>query len=378
MDFHLTDEQQALKDLAHEFAVKEMIPASRQYDETEEFPLPVVKKAFDLGLMFPTIPQEYGGGGIGHLDSLLIVEELAWGDAGINPCIGINQLALSPILIAGTEEQRKKFITPICREMGFASLCLTEAGSGSDAASLSTTAARKNDAYVLNGTKRFITNGGVANLYLVFATTDKDQGHKGICCFAVPRDLPGVSVGKKEEKMGQRASNTTEVVFDDVPVPKENLVGREGEGFKIVMKVFDHSRPGVGVIGVGVARRALEEAMSYAKLRVQFGQPIAEFQAIQFMLADIAMEIEAARLVSYEAAWGLDKGIKNSHLAAMAKTLGADIAVKATTDAVQILGGYGYTKDYIVEKLFRDAKVIQIYEGTTQIQRLLIARSLVL
>ncbi len=376
MDFILTDEQKALRDLAHEFAVKEMIPVSRRYDETGEFPMDVVKKAFGLGLMYPSIPQEYGGGGLNHLDNLLITEEFAWGDAGINPCIGINQLALSPILLAGTEDQKKRFVTTACREMQFAALCLTEAGSGSDAASISTTAQKKNDVYVLNGTKRFITNGGVADLYSVFATVGKDLGHKGISCFVVPRTLPGVSVGKKEEKMGQRASNTTEVIFDEVPVPKENLIGQEGQGFRIVMKVFDHSRPGVGIIGVGVARRALEEAIAYSKLRVQFGKPIAELEAIQFMLADIAMQIEAARLVAWESGWYLDKGMKNSHLAAMAKTLGADIAVRAATDAVQILGGYGYTRDYIVEKLFRDAKVIQIYEGTTQIQRLLIARSL--
>lgn len=376
IDFTLSEEQQALRDLAREFAQKEMAPVAAYYDRSEEFPWPVQKKAHSLGLMNISVPEEYGGGGLGSLEDCLVSEELAAGCIGIGASILANTLATTPIVLAGTEEQKRKFLKPLCEEGNLAAFCLTEPGAGSDAASLTTRARRVGDEYVLNGTKRFITNGGVASLYVVFASTDPERKARGITGFIVPRDTPGVSVGKKEDKMGQRASNTTEVIFEDARIPVENRLGQEGEGFKLALQTLDRSRAGIAASGVGVARAAMEAAIRYSKERYQFGQPIANFQAIQFMLADMAIKIETARLICWKAAWLIDHGQANRFESSIAKCYATDIAMQVTTDAVQIFGGYGYSKEYPVEKYMRDAKLLQIYEGTNQIQRIVISRAL--
>jgi acyl-CoA dehydrogenase len=376
IDFSLTDEQRALRDLARKFAQKEMVPVAREYDQSGEFPWPVVRKAHEIGLINATVPEEYGGGGLGSLEDCLIGEEMAAGCMGIAAGILANTLATTPIVLAGTEEQKRTFLTPLCAEPRLGAFALTEPGSGSDAASITTRAHRAGDEYVLNGSKRFITNGGVASLYIIFATLNPELRHKGICAFVVPRETPGLSVGKEEDKMGQRASNTTEVILEDAAVPAFNRLGEEGEGFKVAMRTLDYSRAGIASTALGVARAAMEAAIAYAKERVQFGRPIAGFQAIQFMLADMAIKIETARLMCWKAAWLIDHGQPNRLDSAIAKCYASDIAMQVTTDAVQVFGGYGYIKEYPVEKYMRDAKLIQIYEGTNQIQRLVISREL--
>ena len=376
IDFSLTDEQRALRALAREFAQKEMAPVAREYDQSGEFPWPVVHKAHEIGLMNVTVPEEYGGGGLGSLEDCLVGEEMAAGCMGIAAGILANTLATTPIVLAGTEEQKRTFLPPLCAEPCLGAFALTEPGSGSDAASITTRARRVGDEYVLSGTKRFITNGGVASLYIIFATLNPELRHKGICAFVVPRETPGLSVGKEEDKMGQRASNTTEVILEDAVVPAFNRLGEEGEGFKVAMRTLDYSRAGIASTAVGVARAAMEAAIAYARERVQFGRPIAKFQAIQFMLADMAIKIETARLICWKAAWLIDHGQPNRLDSAIAKCYASDIAMQVTTDAVQVFGGYGYIKEYPVEKYMRDAKLIQIYEGTNQIQRLVISRAL--
>jgi acyl-CoA dehydrogenase len=288
-----------------------------------------------------------------------------------------NGLAFTPIILFGTDEQKKKFLTPFTREMGFASFCLTEREAGSDAGSLKTKAIKKGNEYVLNGAKCFITNGGIARLYVVFANTDPEKGARGISAFIVPRDTPGITVGKEEDKLGHRASNTVELFFEDVRVPEENLLGKEGMGFLIAMKTLDKTRVSVGAAGVGLARTALEYAIDYAKTRTQFGKPIATFQHIAFKIAQLAMEINAARLLVYHAAWLADQGKPCSKESAMAKCFGSDVAMKTAIECLQIFGGYGYMKDYPMEKLMRDAKLLQIYEGTNEIQRLIISREVI-
>lgn len=376
IDFSLTDEQRALRALAREFAQKEMAPVAREYDQSGEFPWPVVHKAHEIGLMNVTVPEEYGGGGLGSLEDCLVGEEMAAGCMGIAAGILANTLATTPIVLAGTEEQKRTFLPPLCAEPCLGAFALTEPGSGSDAASITTRARRVGDEYVLSGTKRFITNGGVASLYIIFATLNPELRHKGICAFVVPRETSGLSVGKEEDKMGQRASNTTEVILEDAVVPAFNRLGEEGEGFKVAMRTLDYSRAGIASTAVGVARAAMEAAIAYARERVQFGRPIAKFQAIQFMLADMAIKIETARLICWKAAWLIDHGQPNRLDSAIAKCYASDIAMQVTTDAVQVFGGYGYIKEYPVEKYMRDAKLIQIYEGTNQIQRLVISRAL--
>jgi acyl-CoA dehydrogenase len=312
------------------------------------------------------------------MESCLIEEELGWGCSGITTSMTSNGLALTPILLSGTEEQKKEFVAPFVRELMYASFCLTEPGAGSDAGGIATTAKKDADGYLLNGRKCFITNGSYASQYTVFASTDRSKGHKGLSAFVVPRSLPGVSPGKKEDKMGQRASDTSDVLFEDVRVPSANLLGKEGDGFKIAMQTLDYARPTVAAMSVGVARAAFEHAMKYSKERVQFGMPIAMNQAIHFLLADMAMDIEAARLLTLKSAWLLDQGRRNTKESSFAKAFAADLAMRVTTDAVQIFGGYGYMKDYPVEKLMRDAKLLQIYEGTSQIQRLVIAKEIMM
>ncbi|MCP2520291.1 acyl-CoA dehydrogenase family protein [SCandidatus Aminicenantes bacterium Aminicenantia_JdfR_composite] len=377
MDFQLTEEQLALQRMAREFAEKEMKPVAAKYDRGEEFPWDVIKKAFEVGFLSSSIPEEYGGGGLSTLDTVIVSEELAAGCAGMFTSIMANSLALTPIILFGTEEQKKKFLTPFTKEMMLAAFCLTEREAGSDAGNVSTIAKKVGSEYVINGSKCFITNGGVANLYVVFANTAKEKGARGISAFIVPADTPGIKIGKIEDKMGHRASNTAEIFFEDVKVSAENLLGKEGMGFLIAMKTLDKARPSVGAAGVGVAKAALEYAIEYAKTRIQFGRPIASFQHIAFKLADMATEINAARHLVWHAAWLIDKGMKASKESAMAKAYASDVAMRVTVDALQIFGGYGYMKDFPMEKLMRDAKLLQIYEGTNEIQRLVISREII-
>ena len=377
VDFTLTDEQQSMRELAHEFAEKEIRPVAWEYDRDGTWPEDVIEKAWEVGLMNSHIPEEYGGPGAGYLDGCLIEEELSWGCSGIQTTLGCNGLASTPVLIGGSEEIKKEYLGRLTEAPLLASFCLTEPDAGSDVSGMRTTATRRGDKYVINGSKCFITNGGHANWYTVFAKTDRDAGHRGISAFVVPRDA-GVVVDKKEDKLGQRASNTATISFDDVEVPVANLLGEENHGFKIAMMTLDRTRPGVAAMATGIARAAFEFAVEYSKERVQFGVPIAMHQAVQFMIADMATDIEASRLLTWRSAAMLDDGERNTLVSSHAKRFAADAAMKVTTDAVQIYGGYGFIKDYPVEKLFRDAKIMQLYEGTSQIQRLVIARETLL
>jgi len=377
--FALTEQQRELQEWAHEFAVREMRPVAAEYDEREEMPWDVLQKAYDTGLMTYAIPEEYGGGGVTDaVTYVLIQEELFWGCAGIGTAIGASGLAASPIMIMGTEEQKQRFLPLFCApgKPRLGAFALTEPQAGSDVASLATTAVRKGDQYVLNGQKRFISNGGIADVYVVFATVDKSRGYEGITVFVVPGDTPGIVAGKKEKKMGIRASHTGDVIFQDVAIPVENRLGEEGQGFLLAMTVFEHTRPGVAAGAVGIARAAYEYALQYAQERVQFGKPIISKQAVRFILADMATRIDAARLLVWRAAWMNDQNLPVNKEASMAKSFAADVAMQVATDAVQILGGYGYMRDYPVEKWMRDAKITQIYEGTSQIQRVIISQML--
>ncbi|MCL4487225.1 MAG: acyl-CoA dehydrogenase family protein [Chloroflexi bacterium] len=383
MGFDLTEEQQRFQELAHEFAEKEMRPVAAHYDETEEYPWPVLKKAADVGLLTYMLPEQYGGAGMTNLVTACIVqEELFWGCAGIATAMGAIGLAATPIYIGGNEEQKKKYLPMLCstKKDGMPMIgayALTEPDAGSDAASIRTTAKKVKGGYVLNGTKQFITNGGVADIYSVFATHDPSLGADGVSAFIVERGWDGVKPGKKEKKMGIRASDTSQVIFEDVFVPEENRLGPENEGFLLAMQTFDQTRPIVAAGAVGIARAAYEAALQYSLERKQFGRAIAKFQAISFMLADMATEIEAARLLCWKSGWLIDQGQPNLQLSSMAKAFAPEVAMRVTTDAVQIFGGVGYTRDYPVEKFMRDAKIMQIFEGTTQIQKLVISRSLI-
>jgi acyl-CoA dehydrogenase len=374
--FALTDEQKALQDTARRFARAEIVPIAAALDREERFPRELCERAFELGLLNLTIPAELGGAGLSHLEQVLVAEEVAAGCVAVATTFAANDLALLPILLSGTPEQRERLVRPFTERLRFAAFCLTEPGAGSDAGGIATRAHRDGDDYVLEGTKCFITNGGVADQLTVFATVDPKLGRRGVSCFVVEGRPPGLTVAKREEKMGARASETVMLHLDGVRVPGRNRVGAEGEGFAIAMATLDNSRPLTAVFAVGIARAALEHAVAYARERRQFGRPIAELQAVQFMLADMASDVEAARLLTWKAAWLLDEGQRNTLVSSHAKRFAADIAMKVTTDAVQIFGGYGYTRDYPVEKLMRDAKLIQIYEGTSQVQRVVIAREL--
>jgi acyl-CoA dehydrogenase len=374
VNFDPAPEQEALREMVHKFAANEIRPRAADWDRDGYFPLELFRKAFDLGLMTGFIPEIYGGQGLTILDTCILEEEISWGCSGVATSLNANALALGPILLAGTAEQKRAFVQPFATEFRFASFCLTEPGAGSDAGGITTTARRDGGGYALNGRKCFITNGAHASQYTVFASTDRSRGHRGLSAFVVPRETPGVSSGKKEDKMGQRASETSDVLFEDVRVPEANRLGAEGEGFKIAMRTLDCARAGVAAMAVGVARAAYEHAAEYGRQRVQFGQPIAMNQAIYFLLADMATDIEAARLLTWKAAWLADQGRRNTKESSFAKAFAADLAMRAATDAVQIFGGYGYMKDYPVEKLMRDAKLLQIYEGTSQIQRMVIAK----
>jgi acyl-CoA dehydrogenase len=374
--FDLTPEQKDLQQRAGRFAREVILPVAPKLDRDGEFPLDIMEKAYGEGFLVPLVPKEYGGGGLGVLDTCIMSEELAWADMGIFVSIFVSTLALYPIVKFGTEGQKESYLRPFCRKFNLASYCLSEPHVGSDPASLETAAALDGDDYVLNGTKMWITNAGYANLYLVFATVDRQKKHKGILSFIVPADSPGIRRGGPIDKMGQRASNTTTVTFKDVRVPKENLLGGTAEGFKKAMAALDITRPMIAIGAVGLARSAMELATRYAQKRVQFGVPIANHQAVQFMLADMAIGIEAARLLVWRAAWMADQGLRTSKESAISKAFAADVAMKVTTDAVQIYGAQGYTKWHPVEKLMRDAKVIQIYEGSAQIMRRIIAKSM--
>src|SRR5437773_3710500 len=378
VSFELTDEQKALRELAHEFAEREIRPREAEYDEHSTHPAEVIAKAHELGLMNLHVPEAYGGAGLSCFDGMLVNEELNWGCSGIGTALAVNGLGAGPVIVFGSEEQKKEFLTPLLEEPILCSFGLTEPNAGSDVSGIQTTAVRMGDEYVINGSKMFITNAGQAAWLTVFASTDKDAGHRGLTAFVVPTDADGVTIEKHLDKMGQRATDTSAIAFQDVQVPAANRLGEEGEGFKIAMRTLDHTRPGTASGAVGVARAAFEHAVEYARERVQFGQPIAMNQRVNFLIADMAAEIEAARLLCWQAAWMLDPGQRATLQSSYAKRFAADTAMKVTTDAVQVFGGYGYIKEFPVEKLMRDAKLFQIYEGTSQIQRLVIAREIFL
>ena len=377
VDFSLTDEQKDIRELAHDFAEKEIRPVAWDLDRDSTFPHEIVQKAWEVGLMNSHIPEEYGGPGLDYLSGCLIEEELGWGCSGIGTSLMCNGLATAPVALGGSEELKKEYLGMLTEEPRLASFCLTEPDAGSDVSAMRTTAVKKGDKYVINGTKCFITNGSHASWYTVYAKTDREAGHRGISAFVVPRDA-GVVVDKKEDKLGQRASDTAMISFNDVEVPASNLLGEENKGFKLAMMTLDRTRPGVSAMAVGIGQAAFEYARDYAKERVQFGVPIAMHQAIQFMIADMATKVEAARLLTWKSAALLDKGERNTLASSHAKRFAADSAMEVTVDAVQVYGGYGFIKEYPVEKLMRDAKIMQLYEGTSQIQRLVIAREVLM
>jgi len=375
MDFGFTEEQKMIRSVAREFARNEIAPVSAYFDKTAEFPHEIQRKARELGLVNVIIPEEYGGSGLSAVEMIIVAEELAWGCAGIAVGgIAINTLTAQPILLAGAEEQKKKYLGILSR--GYGSYCVSEPNAGSDVASMRTSARKLKDKYILNGQKTWISNANEASFYVVFAKTSPDRGHRGISAFIVDRDAPGVEVSKKLHKMGQRASDACEVAFKDVELPPESLLGSEGEGFKLAMKVFDHTRPLIAALGVGISQRALDECISYSREREAFGRPILDFQGVSFKISEMGMRTEAARLLAYNAAWKAAKGERNTLEASYAKTFSSDTAMWAATEAVQIHGGYGYSEEYPLEKLMRDAKVLQIYEGTNEIQRVVMAKEL--
>ncbi|HET7571291.1 MAG TPA: acyl-CoA dehydrogenase family protein [Gaiellaceae bacterium] len=378
VSFALTDEQKALRDLAREFAEKEIRPKEAEYDEKMQHPADVIAKAHEVGLMNLHVPEEYGGLGLSAFDGMLVGEELNRGCSGMGTSILANGLGAGPVILFGSPEQKARWLPPLLEEPILACFGLSEPGAGSDVAALKTTAVRDGDEYVLNGSKTFITNAGYASWCVVFAKTDPKAGHKGMSAFVVPMDAPGVTIEKHLDKMGQRATDTSAFALQDVRVPAENLLGEEGDGFKIAMATLDFTRPGTAIGAVGVAQAAYEHAVDYAKERVTFDVPIAMHQGVNFLVADMATEIQAARLLCWQSAWMLDNaGSREATLySSFAKRFAADTAMKVTTDAVQVFGGYGYIKEYPVEKLMRDAKLFQIYEGTSQIQRLVIAREI--
>jgi len=375
ISFGLTEEQREIQLLARNFAKNEIAPKAEHFDKTHEYPWPVIKKAQELGLTTMNIPEEYGGLGLSLLEECIVTEELAWGCSGMSTAIGVNGLAILPILIAGSEEQKQEYCGRLA-EGQMASYCLTEPEAGSDVAGIKTTARKEGDHYILNGSKTFITGATVANFFTVFAYTDPSVRYKGMSCFIIERDWEGVSVGQPFDKLGQHASDTAEVVFDNVRVPESFRLGPEGTGFITAMKVFDRSRPATAAGALGVARRGLEESVKYAKERLSMGKKIWEYQAIGHKIADMAMELEAARLLVWKSAWAVDNGEPDTMVSSFGKAYAADTAMKVATDAVQVFGGYGYMSEYPVEKLMRDAKIFQIYEGTSQIQRNIVVREL--
>lgn len=378
MDYFFTEEQQMIQDLARQIAEEKIVPVRAELDETGEFPWDVMKVLAQSDMFGLFIPEEYGGLGKGCLELCIAVEELSRACVGIATCYAANALGTYPILLFGSDEQKKNYLPDIAAGKKLIAFGLTEANAGSDAGGIQTTAKLDGNEYVLNGTKQWITNGGVADIYTVIAITDRSKGPRGASAFIVEKGTPGFSFGKKENKMGIRASATTELIFDNCRIPRENLLGKDGMGFIVAMKTLDSSRTGVGAQGLGVAQGAFDEAVKFARQRVQFGHPIISFQAIQHMLADMAIEIEAARALIYSVARFIDSGAKDvSKESAMAKTFATDLGMKVTTNALQVMGGSGYMKEYPVEKMMRDAKILQIYEGTNQIQRNVIGQALI-
>lgn len=376
MEFSLSDEQRQLQQLARDFTRKEIIPVASEYDQKEELPWHIVEKAFEVGLLNVGIPDHAGGLGLGMLDECLIGEELAYGCMGIYTVLMASELGITPLLVGATEEQQRRFLTPMTQKPSLAAFALSEPNNGSDAAAMHTTAVLDGDEWVINGTKMWISNGGVADITVVFATTDRQGGHRATVALVVPRDAPGFTYNKIKHKMGQRASLTSELVFENVRVPRENQLGGLGDGFKIAMKTLDKTRIPVAAGSVGIARRALDESVKYARERAAFGKPIAEFQAIQFKLAEMAMGIETGRLMYQKAAWLVDQHQPHGFESAIAKAYCSEMAFDAANEAIQIHGGYGYVGEYPVEKLLRDVKLNTIYEGTNEIQRVIISRNL--
>lgn len=378
MDYFLTEEQKMIKELARQIAEEHILPVRAELDETGEFPLEVMKILAQADMFRVFVPEEYGGLGTGALELCLVVEELSRICLGVSTTYAANALGTYPILLFGTDEQKKKYLPDIADGKRLVAFALTEPNAGSDAGGIQTTAVKDGDHYVLNGRKQWITNGGEAEIYTVIALTDKAKGARGASAFIVEKGTPGFSFGKKENKMGIRASATRELIFENCRIPQSNMLSREGMGFIVAMKTLDQSRVGVGSQGLGVAQGAFEEAAKFAKQRVQFGQPVISFQAIQHMLADMAIQIEAARALIYSVARYIDSGAKDiTKASAIAKTFATDVAMKVTVDAVQVMGGSGYMKDYPVEKMMRDAKILQIYEGTNQIQRNVIGQAII-
>ncbi len=373
-DFEMTEEQRALVDTARRFAKERIIPIAAACDRDSRFPRDVFEEAHKIGLVNPTLPTEYGGAGLSDVDSSLITEELAYGCSGIQTSMTANTLGLTPIKLAGSEEQKKKYLGWLASEPIFASYATTEPQAGSDVAGLQTKATKDGTGWVLNGQKMWITNATMASFYTIFATEDPTKRHKGIGAFIVPRDTPGLKVGRHEDKLGQRASDTAAVMLEDVKVPAANVLALPGQGFKLAMETFNQTRPDIGAIACGLMRRCLDECVAYAKERKTFGVPIGQHQLVGAMIAEMAIRIEATSLLVRKAAWNLDKGIRNPIVSSYAKAYGADSAMATAVDAVQVFGGNGYVKDYPVEKLMRDAKILQIYEGTSQIQRIVIAK----
>jgi acyl-CoA dehydrogenase len=375
-DFEPTEEQKSLAETARRFAKERIIPVAAKCDEESKFPMDVFRSAHELGLVAPTIPSEFGGGGLSDLDLTFVTEELAYGCSGITTSINANTLAATPIKLGGSSEQKKKYLGWLTKEPILASYATSEPNAGSDVAGMQCRARKDGNDWVLNGTKCWITNATHASFYVVFATENPEMKHKGIGCFIIERSQKGVAIGEHEDKLGQRASDTNTVMLEDVRVPAAQVIAPPGQGFKLAMETFNVTRPDIGALACGVMKRAIDEAVAYAKERKTFGVPIGQHQMVQQMLADMAIRYEATRLLVKRAAWGLDKGIRNPIDSSYAKAFGADSAMQTTVDAVQIFGGNGYTKEYPVEKLMRDAKILQIYEGTSQIQRIVIARNM--
>lgn len=377
INFQLTDEQKMLQKMARDFTAKEIIPVAEEYDEHETFPQDIFDKAREIGLANMNIPEEFGGMGASLMEEIIVAEELGYGCTGISTSLSTNSLGNLPIVVAGNEKQKAHWLGERLVDNGeLVSYCMTEPAAGSNVVGIQTRAEKKGAKYILNGSKTFITNASYANFYTVFAKTDPDAGYSGMSCFIVDRDTPGLSISKKFKKLGQRASDTAEITFENVEVPEENILGQEGVGFLIGMKVFDFSRPGVAAAAVGLLRRAMDESIKYAKERETFGKEIYKHQAIGHKIANMAMDYEAARLLTWQSAWVVEQGNSDSRLSATAKTFAADAAMRATVEAVQVLGGYGYMSEYPVEKLMRDCKVFQIYEGTSEILRNVIVREL--
>ncbi|MHA1804315.1 MAG: acyl-CoA dehydrogenase family protein [Promethearchaeota archaeon] len=374
MEFTLTKEQKALKEKARIFAINEILPVARKYDESEEFPLDVIKKAHELGLLNLSIPKKYGGPDLGILDACLVVEEISSACPGIATSIFDNNLGAEPIILGGNEEQKQRILSQLIKDYKLIAFATSEPTMGSDVAGMKCRAEKDGEDYLLNGTKFWVTNGGFADYIIIFATIDPQLKHKGICAFIVPTDSEGVKLGKQIPKLGQRASNTVAVVLKNVRVKKENVLAKPGRGFVLAMQTFAHTRPAIGAFAIGCARSAMEYSIDYAKKREAFGRTLNNYQAIQFKIAEMYKDIEAARLLTYKAAWEADQGLDNNLSSSIAKAFASDVAMKVTMEAIQIFGGYGYLRTYPVEKLFRDAKLYQIYEGTSEIQRIIISR----